>query len=59
MDIMRENGAYGAGMSSFGPTVFAVAEDPKNIEKAVSEYMGDTINGSVFITRAGNSGVQL
>lgn len=59
MDIMRENGAYGAGMSSFGPTVFAVAEDPKNIEKAVSEYMGDTINGSVFITRAGNSGAQL
>ena len=59
MDIMRENGAYGAGMSSFGPTVFAVAEDPKNIEKAVSEYMGNTINGSVFITRAGNSGAQL
>jgi beta-ribofuranosylaminobenzene 5'-phosphate synthase len=59
MDIMRENGAYGAGMSSFGPTVFAVGEDPKNIEKAVSEYMEDTINGSVFITHARNSGAQL
>ena len=36
MDIMREQGAYGAGMSSFGPTVYAVAEEPGEVEKVVA-----------------------
>ena len=36
MDIMREQGAYGAGMSSFGPTVYAVVEEPGEVKKAVA-----------------------
>ena len=36
MDIMREQGVYGAGMSSFGPTVYAVAEEPGEVKKAVA-----------------------
>jgi len=59
MDILRENGAYGAGMSSFGPTIFAVAEDPENIKKAMSEYLDSTIGGDVFITGARNTGVDI
>ncbi|MCL7414812.1 MAG: beta-ribofuranosylaminobenzene 5'-phosphate synthase [ANME-2 cluster archaeon] len=59
MDIMREQGAYGAGMSSFGPTVFALAEDPENVKKAVSEYLRSTIGGEVFITSARNTGAKI
>jgi len=58
MEIMREQGACGAGMSSFGPTVYAVAEDPGNVKNAVSEYLGSTIGGRVFVTRARNTGAE-
>ena len=58
MEIMREQGACGAGMSSFGPTVYAVTEDPGNVKKAVSEYLESTIGGRVFVTRARNTGAE-
>lgn len=58
MKIMKEAGAYGAGMSSFGPTVFCVAEEPEQVNGAVSEYLESTIGGEVFVTTANNSGAQ-
>lgn len=58
MEIMRENGACGVGMSSFGPTVYGVAEDPGEVETAVTEYLDSTIGGRVFITRAQNTGAE-
>jgi beta-ribofuranosylaminobenzene 5'-phosphate synthase len=58
MNVMREAGAYGAGMSSFGPTVFCVAEEPELVRGAVSEYLESTIGGEVFVTHANNSGAQ-
>jgi len=58
MEIMREQGACGAGMSSFGPTVYAVAEDPGEVEKAVAEYLDSTIGGRVFVTQARNVGAK-
>lgn len=59
MDIMREQGAYGAGMSSFGPAVYAVAEDPGEVKKAVADFLGSTVGGQVFITGARNSGAEI
>ncbi len=58
MEIMREQGACGAGMSSFGPTVYAVAKEPGGVETAVAEYLDSTIGGRVFITRARNTGAK-
>jgi beta-ribofuranosylaminobenzene 5'-phosphate synthase len=58
IEIMRKSGAYGAGMSSFGPTVFCVADDPENVKKAVSEYLESTIGGDVFTTHASNRGAE-
>jgi beta-ribofuranosylaminobenzene 5'-phosphate synthase len=58
MNIMREAGAYGAGMSSFGPTMFCVAEEPEQVKCAVSEYLEYAIGGEVFVTRANNSGAK-
>ncbi|MBE0524017.1 MAG: beta-ribofuranosylaminobenzene 5'-phosphate synthase [Methanosarcinales archaeon] len=58
MNVMKEAGAYGAGMSSFGPTVFCVAEEPEQVKGAVSEYLESSIGGEVFVTTANNSGAQ-
>ncbi len=55
MHVLREGGAYGAGMSSFGPTVYAFGEDLENLKNIAKEFLGD--NGQVFITEARNIGV--
>ncbi|MCK9150898.1 beta-ribofuranosylaminobenzene 5'-phosphate synthase [Methanobacterium alcaliphilum] len=55
---MREAGAFGAGMSSFGPTVFAVTDDnPKNILNAAKDAMAD-FGGMTHLTKAQNEGAK-
>ena len=56
MEALREGGAYGAGMSSFGPTVYAFGEDAENLEKIAREFLGK--KGETFITRARNEGAR-
>lgn len=57
MQALKENGAYGAGMSSFGPTVYAFGEDVENLKKIAGEFLGD--KGTVFITKARNEGAKV
>lgn len=53
---MREAGAAGAGMSSFGPTLFAVTQDnSKDVLKAAKDSMSD-YDGLVITTKAQNNG---
>jgi len=54
MHALRDGGAYGAGMSSFGPTVYVFGEDMKNLEKITSDLLGE--KGKVFRTKARNKG---
>ncbi len=54
MHALREAGAYGAGMSSFGPTVYAFGEDPKNLKKTAEDFLGE--KGEVFVTKPRNKG---
>lgn len=59
MSLMQESGAYGAGMSSFGPAVYGVVdsrEDAAYIMEDVQEYLDRTIGGTVMVTRANNRG---
>ena len=52
--VLQDGGAYGAGMSSFGPTVYAFGEDIGNLGKVADEFLdGD---GNVFVTKARNEG---
>ncbi len=53
--FMRENGAVGAGMSSFGPVVYGIT-DGTRLLKAVQGYLNDTIGGKVRAVKAQNSG---
>lgn len=57
MQLLRDGGAYGAGMSSFGPAVYAFGEDAENLEKMASEFLGE--KGQVFITKARNEGARI
>ncbi|HPJ30459.1 MAG TPA: beta-ribofuranosylaminobenzene 5'-phosphate synthase [Methanothrix sp.] len=59
MEEMRAAGAAGAGLSSFGPTVYAVADSGTGeIEAAAKEAMQD-VGGEVVITRSRNSGARM
>ena len=62
MDLMQESGAYGAGMSSFGPAVFAVVDNSKDatcIKEDVQDMLDNTIGGNVLVTKANNSGASI
>ncbi|HEX7628218.1 MAG TPA: beta-ribofuranosylaminobenzene 5'-phosphate synthase [Candidatus Methanoperedens sp.] len=54
MQALRDGGANGAGMSSFGPTVYAFGEDMENLKKIARELLGG--KGLVFSTKARNKG---
>jgi len=59
MRIMTEAGAYGVGLSSFGPTLYTVVNNEKKayiIAKAAEDGM--KIGGRVLITRARNKGAE-
>jgi beta-ribofuranosylaminobenzene 5'-phosphate synthase len=56
---LRAAGAPCAGMSSFGPAVFAVTDSsPSELEQAARETLGD-LAASVFITTANNQGAYI
>lgn len=58
MEKMREFGAYGVGMSSFGPTIYSVFDkNNKSIVKETRDYLGET--GIVYTTKAQNQGYKI
>ena len=58
VQFMRDNGALGAGMSSFGPAVYGIA-DGKRLQPAVQRYLDETIGGAVHAVKAQNSGARV
>ncbi len=59
MAAMREAGAAGAGLSSFGPAVYAITDTQvRDIEAAAREAMRE-MGGEVLITRARNEGARV
>ncbi len=59
MAEMRQAGAACAGLSSFGPTVYAIADTQVgDIEAAAREAMSE-VGGEVFVTRARNEGARV
>jgi len=59
MDGLRDAGAACAGLSSFGPTVYAITDtQSRDIEAAGREAMKD-VGGEVLITRSRNEGARV
>jgi beta-ribofuranosylaminobenzene 5'-phosphate synthase len=57
LDTMRGAGAAGAGMSSFGPALYAVSDTGlKEIGQAAQSFMQETGGGTTLITSARNAG---
>ena len=56
--FMRENGALGAGMSSFGPVVYGITDNTQ-LQTAVQRYLNETIGGEVHAVKAQNSGAHV
>ena len=58
MTNMREFGAYGVGLSSFGPAIYGIIDKKnKDVFKATKELIGE--DGVVFKTKGQNSGYEL
>lgn len=58
MNYMREMGAYGVGMSSFGPAIYTLYDkNNEDIVKATKEYLCD--ESTVFTTKVQNNGYEL
>ncbi|MDP3565148.1 MAG: beta-ribofuranosylaminobenzene 5'-phosphate synthase [Methanoregula sp.] len=57
LKVLREAGAAGAGLSSFGPTVYAIGDSGMNaIEHAAQSFMKESGGGTTLITSARNTG---
>lgn len=57
MQALRDAGAAGAGLSSFGPVVYAFGEGRmQDVESAAREFLPSLGGGRVLVSRARNSG---
>lgn len=62
IEFMSSHGAYGAGQSSFGPTVFGLVEGKDEAEllrKDVVTFLSSYTGGEVFVTSANNVGASV
>ena len=60
---LLENGAYGAGQSSWGPALYGLADGEKHADKLLEEMNrflnADSNVGSAFVTSVDNKGAQI
>jgi beta-ribofuranosylaminobenzene 5'-phosphate synthase len=60
IEALRSAGAACAGMSSFGPAVYAIGDtDMRGIEQAARTFMNEHSGGSTLITAARNKGASV
>jgi len=57
MRFLRDHGAHGVGLSSWGPAIFCFGEDLRELEARTRDFLADTdVGGACFLTRANNTG---
>lgn len=59
MKFLGENGAYGVGLSSWGPALYALCEDANALCEKAQDYLDSHSGGRCFVTYANNSGAEL
>jgi beta-ribofuranosylaminobenzene 5'-phosphate synthase len=57
---MLKEGVYGAGQSSWGPTVYGIVKDTEALRvcEKVQEFLKDAV-GEVFVAKANNQGATI
>lgn len=62
-NFLLENGAYGAGQSSWGPTIYAIAGERKeanDLQEKLTDFLEKkNIPAQVFISKPNNSGAEI
>jgi beta-RFAP synthase len=58
IEFMLENGVYGSGQSSWGPTVYGIAkkEEVKEIQMKTQAFLNQSVGGNVFVVKGNNRG---
>ncbi len=61
IELMLENGVYGAGQSSWGPTVYGLVESAKAnaVQTKIQDFLDESVGGNVFVARANNRGAAI
>jgi len=56
MELCRNAGAYGVGMSSFGPAVYVFCDNAEQMKKSIAKKLDESVGGECRIVHANNSG---
>jgi beta-ribofuranosylaminobenzene 5'-phosphate synthase len=58
IEFMLENGAYGSGQSSWGPTVYGIvkSDKAKELQTKTKAFLDSSVGGEVFVAKASNRG---
>jgi len=61
IEFMLEEGVYGAGQSSWGPTVYGVikSHEANMVQTKVQAFLDGNVKGAVFIAKANNQGATI
>ena len=60
LDFLRDSGAIGAGVSSWGPAIFAVGENLRALHRKTESFLDSLPNGgSCFVTQPNNVGARV
>ena len=61
IEFMLENGVYGSGQSSWGPTVYGVVkkEEAKEIQAKTQAFLNKGVGGNVFVAKGNNRGATI
>jgi beta-ribofuranosylaminobenzene 5'-phosphate synthase len=62
MHYMRDNGASGSGISSFGPVVYGIVgsiKEGKKLQQEIQSMLDESLGGRVLLTNARNLGADI
>lgn len=60
VDFLKENGALGAGVSSWGPAICVISEDIVKLKQKTETFLSSLPNGGTcFVTCANNTGAEI
>ena len=62
MNYMRDNGASGSGISSFGPVVYGIVgsvEEGKRLQQETQRMLDESLGGRVLLTKGRNRGADI
>ncbi len=59
LQFLKENGGVGAGMSSWGPALYAFGEDLSELHRKTRDWLASHGGGEAVLTRANNSGLRI